>query len=193
MNVLIDKFPTKVKIKNEFYELNTDFRVCLKIMLAFEDDELTYQEQIIVMLNLLYKEIPQDTEKACMAAVKFLDCCESTSEGERGISYRLFSWQKDAKYIYSAIKQAHGIDLEEIPYLHWWKFVYMFLDLNENCFFNRLVGLRDKQKKGKLTKEEREYVTRHKDIISLPVRLTPEEKVKIAQFKSLLGGGVDGI
>lgn len=191
MNVLIDKFPTKVRINEKLYDLNTDYRVGLRGMFAFEDDDLTYQEQITIMLQLLYKEIPDDLQKACEMAVKFLDCGDTNKEGG-GECIRLFSWQKDAKYIYSAIKQAHGIDLEELGYLHWWKFVYMFLDLNENCFFNRLVGLREKQKKGKLTPEERAYIAKNKAIIELPMKLTAEEKMKIAQFKALLGNGGDG-
>lgn len=191
MNVLIDKFPTKVRINEKIYDLNTDYRVGLRVMFAFEDDDLTYQEQITIMLQLLYKEIPDDLQKACEMAVKFLDCGDTNKEGD-GECIRLFSWQKDAKYIYSAIKQAHGIDLEEQGYLHWWKFVYMFLDLNENCFFNRLVGLREKQKKGKLTPEERAYIVKNKAIVELPMKLTAEEKLKIAQFKALLGNGGDG-
>ena len=133
MNTLIDKFPTKALIDEKVYELNTDFRNCLKIILAFEDDELLDFEKAEIMLRNLYGEnIPKNTDEAIRKAIYFLDCGEEDEEKKVGTSNntRLYSFTKDAKYIYSAIKQTHGIDLESIEYLHWWKFVYLFLDLN---------------------------------------------------------------
>lgn len=194
MNVLIDKFPTKVKIDGELYELNTDYRVCLKIMFAFQDDELTIQEKGMIMLRLLYKNLPINIDEAVNKAIKFLDCGKSNEESEeKSMKSKapLFSWKKDSQYIYSAFKQSYGIDLEKEK-MHWWKFVIMFMDLDENCFFNKLVGLRDRQRKGKLTKEEKEWCANHKDIIRIE---TPEFEAKqklLNDFKSRLGGGENG-
>lgn len=191
MNILVDKFPTKVRIEGHTYELNTDFRNCLKIMFAFQDDELTVNEQVSVMLNLLYKTVPGNLEKAYLYAMRFLNC-ETGQDTEKRASERftetcLYSWEKDAKYIYSAIKQAHGVDLETVEHLHWWKFVYMFLDLNKDCQFYFILNMREKKRKGKLTKEEREWCNKHKDIIALPVKLTAEEKEKIAKAERYMG------
>lgn len=74
MNILVDQFPSKVKIDGKDYGLNTDFRIGLKIMFAMQDDGLTMQEKMIVMLQLLYKEIPNDLEKAVEYAIAFLNC-----------------------------------------------------------------------------------------------------------------------
>ena len=190
MNILVDRFPCKVKIDGKDYMLNTDFRVGIKIMLAMQDDELTLQEKMIIMLRLLYKEIPSNIEKAVEYAVAFLNCNEQGKEKEES-SIVLFSWEKDAKYIYSAINQAHGIDLETET-IHWWKFKYMFLDLKPDCFFNRLVGVRDRKAKGKMDKADKAFYLQNKDIVDLPPKLSHEEKMKVEQFKKLLEAGKAG-
>ena len=163
MNALLDKFPTKTEIDGIVYELNTDYRNCLNIILAFEDKELNDYEKTEVMLELLYGKdnIPINIELAMQKAILFLDCGEIKQEGSNSVpEQRLYSFTKDAKYIYSAIKQTHRIDLENIEYLHWWKFVYLFLDLNKECFFSQMIYLRSQRKKNKLSKEEKEETIR---------------------------------
>lgn len=191
MNNLIDKFPTKALIDGKVYELNTDFRNCLKIILAFEDDELLDFEKAEIMLRNLYGEnIPKNTDEAIRKAIYFLDCGEEDEEKKVGTSNstRLYSFTKDAKYIYSAIKQTHGIDLESIEYLHWWKFVYLFLDLNPECFFCKIIDLRNKKKKGKLSKEEKRLYIQLYDILELnnKPKFTEEEQKEIDEFMELL-------
>ena len=74
MNVLIDGLPTAAEIDGAEYELNTDYRVGLQIMTAFEDPDLTGFEKQAVMLQLLYPVVPSDARRAAELAVKFLNC-----------------------------------------------------------------------------------------------------------------------
>ena len=190
MNALIDQFPEAIQIDDRAYSINADYRNCLRIILAFEDVELTNFEKEAVMLNLLYDEIPRDVTKACELAVKFLNCGEHanecTEEGER-----VYSFEQDAKYIYSAIKQSHGIDLEQVDFLHWWKFNYLFMDLDEKCFFCRLLYLRNQKSKGKLTKEEWDWYYSIKEVVDLPKAICAEEQAKADDFFLKLGKEVD--
>lgn len=181
MNVLADKFPTSIEIDGKEYELNTDFRVGLNIMLAFEDLELTGQEKNLVMLRSLYKEIPPDPLKACELAVFFLDCGEGADEGTAPAK-RVYSFSRDAKYIYSAIRQTHGIDLEAVEHLHWWKFCYLLLDLDQDSFFQQIIYLRRQKQRGKLTKEERETCMRLHDILELPEQKDQEAGAAEREF-----------
>lgn len=197
MNVLINKFPTKIKLNNDILEINTEFRDCLNIIIMFEDENLTKYEKIELMLRLLYKDtskINQDNiEEAIKKAVLFLDGGDTSDSNENesvdSLSQRVYSFGKDAKYIYSAIKKTHNIDLESIEYLHWWKFIYYFLDLDENCFFSQMVNLRNKKNKGKLTKEERVVYAQLEDILELDKRenYTEEEQQAIDKFMKGLG------
>lgn len=186
MNILLERLPTAVEIADKTYELNTDYRVGLNIILAFEDPELTQAEKYAVLLDQLYKEIPSDINQAIMLGVKFLDCGKDKPAECDGNQERLYSFTKDAQYIYTAIRQSHGIDLETVDYLHWWKFCYLFQDLREDCFFIHLIDLRSRRNRGKLTKEEIEYCARISDILDLPVEYTAEENVAREKFLSLL-------
>ena len=162
MSVLTEALPTSVEVDGRRYPIRSDYRVCLRIMEAFEDDALTSAEKQTVMLYLLYPEIPENAAGACEAA-------------------------KDARYIFTGVLQTHGVDLENIEYLHWWKFCYLFMDLREDCFFSRIVYYRTRRDKGKLTPEEREYCRSIRDILDLP--RPPEDTAVEDEFMRLLRGG----
>lgn len=194
MNILTQRFPTKTIIDEKEYTLNTDFRNCLNIILAFEDNELLDVDKIDVMLELLYGKdnIPKNVNLAIEKAILFLDCGEiSSNKSSEGMANRLYSFKKDAKYIYSAIRQTHKIDLENIEYLHWWKFVYMFLDLDPNCFFCKMLDLRNKKIKGKFTTEERKLYLQLYDILEIENNTfySEDEQNEINEFMTLLNGG----
>lgn len=189
MNILADYLPEAVEIDGETYDLNTDFSTGVNIMIAFEDADLTLREKMAVMVQLLYKDIPDNMEEACRLAVKFLNCGEEeTSEAEPTTeeSDRLYSFGKDAKYIYSAIQQSHGIDLESVPNLHWWKFSYMFLDLDQDCMFMRIIDLRRKRREGKLSKEEEKVYSALRHILDLPQQVSSDQKLVADEFMHLL-------
>lgn len=191
MNILTDRLPTAVEIDGKEYSIDTDFRTSLQIIMAFEDANLTSYEQSAIMLKLLYGDvIPPNIEKAQELAIKFLNYGSDDGEGvSSGESERLYSFSKDAKYIYSAIKGTHGIDLETVDYLHWWKFCYLFLDLNEDCFFSKIIYYRTQRNRGKLTKEEQEYCAQIKDILDLPKVRTSQEIAAQNEFMELLNRG----
>lgn len=188
MNSLVDKLPTVAVIDGKEYPINTNFRNSLKAVMAFEDPELTIEEKNAIALELIYPTLPNNITEAYEIAMQFLNCGDSFVPGEgEGENGRFYSFQKDAPYIFTAFSQTHGIDLETIDYLHWWKFCYMFMDLREDCFFSHLVDLRIRKKSGKLTKEERSYCDRHRDIIDLPETVSPETEEAKNTFLELLG------
>ncbi len=191
MNALLENPPESIEIDGKEYEINYDYRTCLKIILAFEDDDLTPGEKTQVMLELLYKDIPHNIQIAAEKAVLFLDCGEERSENSDSddSSERLYSFSYDSKFIFSAIKYSHGIDLDECPNLHWWKFNYLLFDLDENCFFNRLIYFRRQKAKGKLTKEESEVYYSMHSVFELPIKLTAEEQAADDEFMRLLKDG----
>lgn len=184
MNALLNKFPTKVRIDNIDYEINTDYRTCLRIILAFEDEELTIEEQYYIMLNLLYKEIPNNIELAIEKGILFLNCGEMCNTEET--NKRTYSFNKDAKYIYSAMNQTHDIDLENIEYLHWWKFVFLFMDVDKDCAFSYITSLRYKKNNGKLDKYDKKVWLEMREVVDLDYHPEDDEE---SEFMRLLNGG----
>jgi hypothetical protein len=153
VNLLVDELPDSVEIDGKEYLLNTDFRACLNVILAYEDINLTDYEKQVILLSNLYPAIPENIEKAFEQALRFMD--GGVVPKEVGTSKpRVYSWSKDSNMIYSAFKQTHGIDLTS-ENLHWWKFLALFMDLGAETAFSSVVNLRSRVKSGKASKDEK--------------------------------------
>jgi hypothetical protein len=158
---LIEQFPDAIEIDGEIFAVNTDFRVGLQIMADFENPEFDQDEHTYLMLNRLYVDLPADRDtsfyqKAAEKAVRFLNAGDDTEKDTEG-KPRLYSFRKDARLIYSAFSQTHGVDLQT-DNMHWWRFIALFMDLGADTAFNSMVGLRKRYYDGKLTDEERRLV-----------------------------------
>lgn len=189
MNLLVDELPEAVEIDGQEYEINTDFRACLRVILAFEDGELTTFEKQMVMLSNLYPVQPENTRAALELGMKFLNGGEE-AEKDEDEKPRLYSFDQDGNFIFAAFKQTHGVDLATEP-LHWWKFLSLFMDLGAETTFCSIVGLRKRIKSGKASKEERKAYRDMRDVIDLPEQdtHTSEEKERAAEFFRLAEEG----
>ena len=167
MNILTSSLPTKIMVNDNIYDINYDYRTIINILLAFEDSELTQEEKVFIMIENLYKtEIPQeDIEEALSKAIKFIDCGEDYSSNKT--KSRVYSFNKDANYIFTGVNSTHHIDIDEKPNLHWWKFVSFFMDMSSECMFGELVYYRTRKAEGKLTKEEKQQYEKIKDLVDL--------------------------
>ncbi len=176
MNVLTDKFPTKININNKILKINSDFRNCIKIIEAFEDEDLLDEEKYLVLVKRLYVDNvdDEDLQEAIIKGIKFLDLGEKNEDNEENLK-RLYSFSKDDNYIYTGIRQSHNIDLNSIEYLHWWNFVFLFLDIGQDCIFNQLIYYRKRKNEGKLTKEEKKVYISMRKILDLDYDIDDEE------------------
>ncbi len=185
MNILTDELPRSIEVDGKEYAINSNFRDCLRIILAFEDPELTDVEKQIVLLQNLYVTIPKNTAVAISQGIKFLDGGRDEQEGEQNESSpRVYSFSKDADFIFAAFNQTHKIDLSDTEYLHWWKFIALFMDLGSDTVFCNLTSLRKRVKTGKASKEERSAAKEMGDIFEIPETddRTLEEKVIANDF-----------
>lgn len=55
MNILTSPLPTKIEVNGHIYDINYDYRTIINIILALEDDELTDEEKIYVMIKICIK------------------------------------------------------------------------------------------------------------------------------------------
>lgn len=174
MNLLNCELPTSICLIDEdlqfdvdidhekvdsVYEIATDYRTILDIMIMYEDGTLTPQEQAYCMLRMLYLDnIPEDEQKAFELAMLFLNCGENDTKKSNTYQSNngsLYSWSQDGNYIYAAINQSHNDILERVPDLHWWKFVNCFQNIKEDCRFSEILCNRLAYKKKKMTKEQK--------------------------------------
>ena len=164
MNILVQELPESVMVAGEAVPIRTDFRTALRVMLAYEDPELTPREKQLVMLANLYPELPEDAGAAIEAGIRFLNGGEVGPDED---GPRLCSFSKDANFIFSAFRQTHQIDLQAAE-LHWWEFLALFMDLGADTTFCSLVGLRKRVKSGKAGKHELEAARELGDIFAVP-------------------------
>lgn len=169
MNVLTNKLPTKIRVNNNIYNINYDYKTIINIILAFEDKELTNSEQVYILLKNLYKEEihPKDTYEAMKKGLKFIDGGEESDTEDDIKPKRIYSFKKDGNYIFSGINQTHHINLSENENMHWWIFLSLFMDMSTDCTFGELVYYRKRKNENKLTKEEKEQYKKIKKLIDL--------------------------
>jgi hypothetical protein len=173
LNFLVDNLPKKIEIEGKIYDIDYSYRNCLMIILAWEDEELTLYEKAEITINRLYCKIPDNLQIAINKAILFLNCGENIDA--KGNEKRIYSFEKDSKYIYSAIDSATNGKLSENSDMHWWLFCMAFLEISEKSFFSRMIYMRTQKNKGKLTKEEKEFWRKNKDVLELDTNISPLE------------------
>jgi hypothetical protein len=190
MNILTDALPVVLEVDGKEYPIHSDFRACIRTVLAWEDNDLTNFEKQSVTLSNLYRRVPKNIEAALKQANWFFNGGNEIKEDENGNnSMRFYSFGKDAQFIFSAFRQTHGIDLETAE-LHWWKFLALFMDLGADTTFCNLVSLRKRIKTGKATKEEKQAAREMGDLIEIEEidTRTLEEKEAEAEFMRRIEG-----
>lgn len=186
--ILIEGLPTAIDIKGEIYDINANYQTGLKIITAFEDTELTQFEKCMVLVELLYKDIPEDLNEAVKQGIRFLDCGEGNEGSGSSDSIRKYSFTQDDKYIFSAVDKVLNGKLSKGDFVHWWEFVLAFMELPEDCMISKLIYLRTQKAKGKLSKEERELYYSIKNLVDLENDYNQEEQKEIDEFMKLLKG-----
>jgi hypothetical protein len=175
MNLLIDKLPTDY----EGLKINTNFRSFILFELLMQDNEISQKDKILLTLSYFFDEQPKDVKKAIEGVLWFYRCGEKekhSKSGGNGKQKQIYSFEHDAKYIYSAFLDQYGIDLNEIDYLHWFKFRALFEGLKSDNKICEIMGYRaidlnkikDKEEKKKYRKLQREF--------ALPDNRSKEEK-----------------
>ena len=175
MNLLLDKLPTEY----EGLKIDTNFRSFILFELLMQDKKVSEEDKIALALNIFFKEIPKDIKKAIDGILWFYSRAYKNQNKKReGKSSRnnIYSFEHDANYIFSAFWHDYRLDLNEIEYLHWWKFKSLFECLNDENRICQIMGYRavdlskikDKERKDKYKKLKEQY--------ALPDERTEEEK-----------------
>lgn len=180
MNILIDLVPDTVTIDDIEYDINTDFRISIMFELMMQDNSLTDYEKLEIALGLYYPKIPHDPIQAIDSILWFYSCgkiddTQTTSNVGCGTS-KIYSFEHDAEYIYAAFLDQYGIDLQDIEYLHWWKFRAMFKGLKEDNLISKIMGYRAIKITDDMTEAEKKHYREMKRIYALPDNRTEEEK-----------------
>ena len=176
MNILVDKLPTEY----EGLKVNTNFRSFILFELLMQDRQLSKKEKIMLSLNLFYDEIPQDLKKGIDGIVWFYtkgkEIKESKNNNKSDNKKRIYSYEYDADLIYTAFLDQYGVDLNEIDYLHWFKFKAMFEGLKSDNKICEIMGYRAVDVNKIKNKDEQKKYKKLQKEWALPDDRTEEEK-----------------
>lgn len=192
MNILIDLVPTSVNIGNKKYDINSDFRISILFELLMQDNSMEDKDKMLMALKLYYPVIPKNLDEAIEQMLWFYRCGKdvrkSKGKGKGKSATQIYSFDYDDDYIYAAFMDQYGIDLQDIEYLHWWKFKAMFKSLKEDNEIVKIMGYRSMDLSKIKDKEQKAYYKRMKDLYEIPISKDEDRKLKEIE-EALLNGG----
>lgn len=165
-------FPTSLNIGEVEYEIRTDYRVVLDLLMALNDPELTDSDnkmsaymQSRVILEIMFPDwdnIPQEhIQESLDKVAEFIDM----GIGDNSKKLKTMDWEQDAPIIIPAINKVLNKEIRAEKYMHWWTFLGAYMEIGEGLFSN-VIHIRQKKAKGeKLEKWEREFYKENKSLI----------------------------
>lgn len=197
MNILVDLLPIAVEIDNKNYEINSDFRTSILFELLMQDSSIGAEDKIITALELYYPVIPENINEAIEQMLWFYRCGkEITSSKGNGKGKRvtqIYSFEHDDDYIYAAFMDQYNIDLQDIEYLHWWKFKAMFKSLKEDIKIVKIMEYRSIDLSKIKDKEQKAYYKKMKNLYEIPISKDEDRKLREIEEAILNGGDLSKV
>lgn len=190
MNILIDKLPTSVVIDGVEYKINSDFRTSILFSLLMEDRDVNEQDKILGALQLYYDVIPNNINSAIDKIINFYLCNDNnnTSSGssKNKSNKKVLDYEIDSNYIYSAFLTQYNIDLQDIEYLHWWKFKAMLDSLNDDLMLCKIIKFRSIDVSKIQDKEQKKYYQKMQKMYEIKEKISEEELKQLEEWKNYL-------
>lgn len=188
--------PTKVRIDNEEYLINTDFRVALECNKIGLDTNIgEYEKALAVIYKLFGDKGLEDTYnhfKLLELGKKYLACGKEESEESR--QEPDMDFEQDYDYILASFMSDYQIDLNNIE-MHWWTFFNLLNGLSNSelgscCILSRIRNLRnydtsnikDTNEKMKIEEMKSKFALKKKSKV-----YTPEQLRSLEKFNKLTG------
>lgn len=180
---MIGQLPKTIRANGKDFELNTDFRTVLLVLVACNDSDLSEKEKIYIIIDALVgmgnvsKDDLEDVLKQC---IWFIDGGKKYSNSED--KPKLMDWSQDEQMIFSAINRVAGKEIRTEKYLHWWSFLGYFNEIQEGLFSNVLNIRQKKAKRKKLEKWEDEFYKENRELIDFKDTYSEEEEEEIRRL-----------
>lgn len=195
MGMLSERLPDTVMVGGMEVSINTDFYTSILFEELVNDEELDDMQKFTQAIELYYGRGVirwSDREEAFNRIVEFYTGggpkTNHTDEEDAAPSQALFSYEYDGEKIYAAFKHDYGIDLQEVKYLHWWKFKALFRGLSEDNEIMKIIGYRGMTIDPKMSQEQQKFYRSMKRIHALPAQ-RKEEQMLDEVSEILMNGG----
>ena len=181
INLLLDNIDEVVKSRIKI-NFDTNFRIGIAFEIMMQNPKYSMQAKTYQALKLFYPEMNKikDTKKAIDDIIWFYTCGKSEEEtsqkNRKGKNKQIYSYEFDNDLIYSAFKNQYNVDLEEIEYLHWWKFKAMFNGLKSDNRIVEIMGYRAMELSKIKDKDMKKHYKQLQEEYKLPDMRSEEEK-----------------
>lgn len=172
MNFFYENYPESIYVDGKKIRIITDFREYIRLQDALLDRLLTSYERYYIISQYFLDECIVD-EKAISELTKFMamEDGSNTSSSNKKTSKQLYSYSFDFPYILSAFIQVYGINLQTIPYMHWWKFQTLFNGLPQDTEIKQRIMYRGINLSDIKDREERKRIRKIQLAIRLPTQV----------------------
>ncbi|MCH5349197.1 MAG: bacteriophage Gp15 family protein [Oscillospiraceae bacterium] len=191
ISVLKGTLPSAYEYDGRVYEMRTDFREWMKFELLLNDEDICMQDKIYQLKEIVFPEIPEDIQ--LWDFIMWFYHCGNVREESGGKNQteksrsRFYSFEHDLEYIYAAFLEIYGIDIFDVPYLHWWKFIALFKSLHD-CMFTDIVGYRSEKITSKTPDYRKKFLNTVKKRYALPRSLSEQQKLdELKKMKEEMG------
>lgn len=183
--------PKSVNIGEKSYEIRTDFRVILDIFTMLDDPELDdtdRAEGILQMFYVSWEDIPPQDQQEAVDKFTWFQNGGQIETHKKGA--KLLDWEQDYPLIIPAVNRILTRDIRETEYdyatnsggVHWWTFLGAYGEIGD-CTFAQVVQIRYKKSRGKaLSKEEKEWYKRNRDIVDIHAKYTEAENAIVQNW-----------
>lgn len=175
-----NSLPNSITDNGREFEVYTDFRVWMK----FEISLTKMRKSDLLPVNYLF---PGDMPRFC-SINSLLEFSRPKSQLPRPLfgnsNVIVLDYELDADLIYSAFLGQYGIDLIDVEYLHWHKFLALLSGVNDSTRLREIMGYRCYEKSTEKEEVWREKLRRAWEID----RISMEEKEELDEFSNLFTG-----
>lgn len=173
-----NNFPKSVQIFGVDLTVDPDFRVLMRISKLADDDEVPEQLKVIAMLKWFYVDDVSRfyTDDLLKALYEFIFGETENEDSEEDTDEKqVLDFEFDAEEMYASFLAEYGIDLVEIEYLHFYKFLILLRGLSADSVLKKKIEFRNMDTKDIQKMKNPEIAKAHKDV-QIPKKLTKEEK-----------------
>lgn len=188
--------PTKVKVKNKIYPINSDFRVVIECNEISQDSSIgDYERALAIIYKLFGEEALHDSEnleELLDKAKRFISCDNEIEDTDKEPD---MDFKEDEGLIKSSFKFDYQYDPYSLEYLHWWDFYNDLNNLSNSefgscCILNRIRNLRNYDVSEIKDSKKRQEIMELKEKYALKKNkkpLTKEQLESIDKFNKLAG------
>ena len=116
--------------------------------------------------------------------LQFINCgaSEAPTPGPK-----LLDWEQDAALIVADVNKVAGMEIRQLPFLHWWTFMAYFHAIGEGQL-STVVSVRDKLARGKKLEEwEKTFYRENKKRVDIQKRYSLQERQQREALSQMLG------